>query len=225
MMKAVVIYSGGMDSFSVLNLARNSGREVLALSLNYGQRHVKELDVASAVTSRLGIEHAILDAGFLSGVLGGSALTSPDMDVPLGHYAGPNMKQTVVPNRNMIILSLAIGYAVANEADEVWCGVHAGDHAVYPDCRPSFIEAMNHVSDIANYDPVVVHAPFLHNSKGEILSRSIGDGILTVDDYADTWTCYNGREKACGKCGACVERLEAFADIGATDPLEYEVDA
>jgi 7-cyano-7-deazaguanine synthase len=128
------------------------------------------------------------------------------------------MKQTVVPNRNMILLSLAVGYAVSLDANEVYYGAHSGDHAIYPDCRPEFVHRMNDVCGIANYTPVKIMTPYIDDSKTAILT----DGLKMGLDYSQTWTCYNGREKACGKCGACEERLEAFSENNATDPLEYE---
>lgn len=220
-MRAVVIYSGGMDSFTLLNevLNTHSGEDdkIFALSFNYGQRHKKELEYAAKVCEELGVEHKVVDITGINSILQGSSLTS-DIDVPEGHYAAENMKQTVVPNRNMILLSLAIGYAVSVEADHVFYGAHAGDHAIYPDCRPEFIRAMNHVAMIANYHAVHVHTPYLNMSKGDIAAVGRDLGL----DYGKSWTCYNGRDKACGKCGACVERLEAMEFAGIEDPIEYE---
>ncbi|GAB3298687.1 7-cyano-7-deazaguanine synthase QueC [Pseudidiomarina andamanensis] len=217
MAKVVVIYSGGMDSFTVLNHAVRQGHDVYALSFNYGQRHVRELDAAASVCKQLGIPHKIVDITAINSLLAGSSLTS-DIDIPEGHYAEESMQSTVVPNRNMILLSLAIGYAVSIDAEAVYYGAHSGDHAIYPDCRPEFVEKMNEVSLIANYEPVRIEVPYLRNNKAEILA----DGLRMNLDYSQTWTCYNGREKACGKCGACVERLEAFAANQVTDPLQYE---
>ena len=216
--KAVVVYSGGMDSYTVLHTALAEGKEVYALSFNYGQRHSKELDVAAAVCAKHGISHKIVDISAINSLMAGSSLTS-DIEIPEGHYAEDSMKNTVVPNRNMVLLSMAIAYAVSLEAPEVYYGAHSGDHHIYPDCRPEFVHAMNAVSKIANYEPIEIVTPFLNSSKGEILAAGLGMNL----DYADTWTCYNGREKACGKCGACNERLEAFAEQGVTDPLIYEV--
>ncbi|TRW49472.1 7-cyano-7-deazaguanine synthase QueC [Aliidiomarina halalkaliphila] len=214
---AVVIYSGGMDSFTVLNRAIADGLTVHALSFHYGQRHSKELDYAANVCEKLGISHKVVDIRAINTLLAGSALTS-DIDVPDAEYAEGNMKATVVPNRNMILLSLAIGYAVSIDADEVYYGAHSGDHDIYPDCRPVFVEAMNQVSQLANYKPIPVVSPYLYQSKIDILR----DGLSLGLDYSQTWTCYNGREKACGKCSACRERLQAFAALGLTDPLPYE---
>ncbi|KEF29867.1 Queuosine Biosynthesis QueC ATPase [Marinobacter nitratireducens] len=213
----VVIYSGGMDSYTLLHLARARGLKVHALSFNYGQRHVRELDCARAVCEAHDIPHKVVDIRAMSEVMEGSALTS-DIDVPEGHYEEDSMKSTVVPNRNMILLSLATGYAVTVGAGEVWYGAHGGDHAIYPDCRPEFVEKMDAVCRVANYDPVGIAAPFMTLDKSEILAKGLELGL----DYGQTWTCYNGRDKACGRCGSCVERLEAFAAHGATDPLPYE---
>lgn len=215
--KVVVVYSGGMDSFTVLHNAIKQGYQPLALSFNYGQRHSKELDYAANVCKSLNITHKIVDITAINQLLAGSALTD-DIDVPEGHYEEPSMQQTVVPNRNMILLSLAVGYAVSNGCTKVFYGAHSGDHTIYPDCRPEFVEKMNAVCEIANYEAVSIETPYLKVSKTDILT----DGLQMGLDYAQTWTCYNGREKACGKCGACQERLEAFRDNGATDPLEYE---
>lgn len=217
MAKVVVIYSGGMDSFTVLNHAIHAGHDVFALSFNYGQRHVRELDAAAEVCHSLKVPHKIVDITAMNSLMAGSSLTS-DIDIPEGHYKEKSMQSTVVPNRNMILLSLAIGYAVSIGAEAVYYGAHSGDHAIYPDCRPEFVKKMNDVSLIANYEPVRIEVPFLHNDKAEILAAGLAMGL----DYSHTWTCYNGRDKACGKCGACVERLEAFAANQQTDPLSYE---
>jgi 7-cyano-7-deazaguanine synthase len=128
------------------------------------------------------------------------------------------MKSTIVPNRNMILLSLAVGYAVSLKASQVYYGAHSGDHAIYPDCRPEFVQKMDDVCRIANYDAVEIFSPYLNNTKIGILK----DGLEMGLDYSQTLTCYNGREKACGKCGACQERLEAFTLNNLADPLEYE---
>ncbi len=216
--KAVVIYSGGMDSFTVLHKALREGYELHALSFNYGQRHSKELDYASRVCEQLGVPHKVVDITAINDLVGGSALTSDDIDVPEGDYAEESMKATVVPNRNMILLSLATGYALSLGTGKVFYGAHAGDHTIYPDCRPEFVEAVNEVTKICDWQPVTIEAPYLKSSKIEILT----DGLAMELDYGQTWTCYNGREKACGKCGSCVERLEAFAFNKVTDPLEYE---
>ena len=215
--KVVVIFSGGMDSFTVLNLAVKQGLEVFALSFDYGQRHKKELDYAARACQTLGVPHKVVDISAINQLIGGSSLTS-NIDVAEGHYEEDSMKSTVVPNRNMILLSMAVGYAVSMNANKVYYGAHSGDHAIYPDCRPEFVHKMNDVCAIANYEAVEIVTPYLAVSKTAILTNGLAMGL----DYNQTWTCYNGREKACGKCGACQERLEAFADNGLSDPLEYE---
>jgi 7-cyano-7-deazaguanine synthase len=217
MSKVVVIYSGGMDSFTVLNKAIRQGHEVFALSFNYGQKHSRELLCASKVCDKLGIVHKVSDITAIADLLQSSSLVSDDIEVPDGHYEAENMKSTVVPNRNMILISLAIGYAVDIGAEAVWYGAHSGDHTIYPDCRPEFVEQMNAVSRLANFEVVDVHAPYLYKSKIQILE----DGVAMGLDYADTWTCYKGLDKACGSCGSCVERLEAFAVVGQQDPVPY----
>jgi 7-cyano-7-deazaguanine synthase len=216
--KVVVIFSGGMDSYTVLHKVLKDGFEVFALTFNYGQKHSKEIDYAKRACDRLGVAHKVVDITQINQLLSGSSLTS-NMDMPEGHYAGENMKATVVPNRNMILLSLAVGYAVSINVTKVFYGAHSGDHEIYPDCRPEFVEKMNAVCAIANYDSVEIVTPYINDDKAGVLSDGISMGL----DYALTWTCYNGREKACGKCGACVERLEAFAENHVSDSLNYEV--
>jgi len=216
--KVVVIFSGGMDSFTVLNRALKDGKEVYALTFDYGQKHVKEIACASKVCTQLGVAHKVIDISAINQLLAGSSLTD-DIEIPEGHYEAESMKSTVVPNRNMILLSLAVGYAVSVNASQVYYGAHSGDHAIYPDCRPEFVMKMNDVCKIANYEAVEIFSPYLTVTKTDILT----DGLKMGLSYYDTWTCYNGREKACGKCGACQERLEAFADNNTTDPLAYEV--
>lgn len=220
MTKGVIIYSGGMDSFTLLNHALGEVDELHALSFNYGQRHSRELERATSVCATKRIHHQVVDLRSISSLVQGSALTSA-IDVPEGHYAEDNMKATVVPNRNMIMLSLAVGYAVSIGADRVYCGAHAGDHDIYPDCRAEFFSELNKATSIANYQPVKIHTPFILLSKGGILLRGKELG-LTADDYINTWTCYKGQDYACGRCGACVERLEAFDEAGWKDPLPYQ---
>jgi 7-cyano-7-deazaguanine synthase len=215
--KAVVIYSGGMDSFTILQRAYKDGYDLYPLTFDYGQKHSKEIDYARRVCNELKLPHRIIDITAINQLLQSSSLTS-DKSIPEGHYEADNMKSTVVPNRNMILLSLAIGYAVDIGASKVFYGAHSGDHAIYPDCRPEFVRAMNAVANIANYEPVEIVTPYLQGDKISILR----DGLAMGLDYGKTWTCYNGREKACGKCGSCVERLEAFALNNSVDPLPYE---
>lgn len=216
--KVVVIYSGGMDSYTVLHKAIEEGLTPYALTFDYGQRHVKEIDIARSVCAELNIQHKVIDISAINELIGGSSLTDDAIDVALGHYQNENMKSTVVPNRNMILLSLAIGYAVSIGAEQVYYGAHSGDHEIYPDCRPVFVEKMNEVAAVANYESTEIYSPYLNSDKIGILK----DGMRMGLDYSKTWTCYNGREKACGQCGSCVERLEAFAENGISDPIAYE---
>lgn len=215
-MKTVAVISGGMDSVTMLHDLHERGHELEVISFDYGQRHVKELEVAKANADQLGLVHTIVKMDFMANLLDQSALTG-DIDVPEGHYEDDNMKLTVVPNRNMIMASIAIGRAVNIGAENVALGVHSGDHAIYPDCRPEFIDKLNAVAQIANYDPVNVLAPYIDMDKTSIIERGLEIGV----DYAKTWTCYKGKELACGQCGSCQERLEAFANNNMKDPVPY----
>ena len=215
--KVVVIYSGGMDSFTVLHKAIEEGKDVYPLTFNYGQRHSKEIEYAANVCRDLKVPHKVVDISAINQLMAGNSLTD-DIDIPEDHYEEESMKSTMVPNRNMVLLSMAIAYAVSLDARAVYYGAHSGDHAIYPDCRPEFVEKMNDVSQIANYDPVDIVSPYIKVDKIGILT----DGIRMGLDYGQTWTCYNGREHACGQCGSCQERLEAFEKNGVQDPLSYE---
>jgi 7-cyano-7-deazaguanine synthase len=216
-MTTVLIYSGGSDSFTLLHQLHHQNIDLRVLSFDYGQRHRKELDYARRNTAKLGLSHKIVTIDFMRDIADNSVLTS-NKDVPEGFYENSNMAQTVVPNRNMIMLSIAAAYAVNIRAGSIAYGAHAGDHTIYPDCRPQFVEAMQTVLGIANYYPLNLWVPLLYWDKRRIYRWGLGNNL----DYRDTWTCYNGREKACGRCGSCVERLHAFHDIKHTDPLEYE---
>lgn len=214
---AVVIYSGGMDSYTVLHRALRDGYDVHALSFDYGQRHARELDVAREVCERLKLSHRVVDIRAIHQLIGNSALTDSGRPMPKADYAEDNLADTVVPNRNMILLSLAIGHAVNIGAPICFYGAHGGDHVLYPDCRPVFVERMNDVAAIANFEAVKIEAPYLHSDK----SRILADGVEMGLDYAETWTCYLGEELACGECGSCRERLNAFSSLGMIDPLPY----
>lgn len=213
-MKSVCVLSGGMDSTTLLYRLLTEREEVRAISFNYGQRHKKELQFAKATCEKLSVPHTIVELDFLRQLLSRSALTS-DIAVPEGHYEDESMKLTVVPNRNMIMASIAIGYAVNLEFDEVALGVHAGDHAIYPDCRPEFIQRLSAIADIANYRPIKIYAPFIGLDKGDIAIQGKKLGV----DYAFSWTCYKGLDTPCGLCGACQERAEAFKKADMNDPL------
>jgi 7-cyano-7-deazaguanine synthase len=222
-MNGIVICSGGMDSVVLAyKMARQHQDELTLVSFDYGQRHKKELVFAYQAADYLGANWIKVPMDFMANLLGGSALTDPDIDVPLGHYADESMKQTVVPNRNMIMLSIAAGIAVANNASYVATAVHAGDHPVYPDCRPEFIDSCNMTVKFATAGfgnpSLQVIAPFVNKSKDQICR--IGWEIDVP--FEDTWSCYQGGEIHCGRCGTCVERKEAFELAGVEDPTVYE---
>ena len=154
----------------------------------------------------------------MESIFAASALTSDSIDMPHGSYQAESMQSTIVPNRNMLFISHAIAYAISKNINQVWYGAHAGDHFIYPDCRPEFLSAMNAVAQICHTFPISVEAPFLNYSKAEIVKIGLDLGI----DYSKTWTCYEGQDLACGKCGSCNERLEAFAINNTLDPLRYQ---
>lgn len=207
-MKAICVLSGGMDSTTLLYHLVNKGFVVKAVTFNYGQRHKKEIAYAIKTCKKLKVEHKVVDLTSINQLLHGSALTSQEINVPEGHYADESMKITVVPNRNMIFLSLAGGYAVAEKADLLAIAVHAGDHPIYPDCRPGFIKFFERALNVGNYHQVKLYAPYLQKTKVDIVKEGFKLGI----DYEhDTWSCYQGGDKPCGKCGTCVERNEALA--------------
>tara|TARA_Y100001970_G_scaffold199256_1_gene242381 strand:+ start:859 stop:1515 length:657 start_codon:yes stop_codon:yes gene_type:complete len=217
MARIVLVYSGGLDSFTLLNHSMDLGHEVFPITFNYGQKHIKEITYAANFCKEESLSLKLIDITEINSLLEGSALTDI-LEVPKGHYEDDSMKTTVVPNRNMILISLATAYAVTINADEVWYGAHGGDHAIYPDCRPEFVNKINETTLVANYSPISVKAPFINLSKDQILSL----GIRLNLDYSKTWTCYEGKELACGECGSCMERLEAFTNNQLEDPLTYQ---
>lgn len=218
-MKTVLIYSGGLDSTTLLYKLLDAEHQVFALGVDYGQRHGKELAAAREICDALKVPFTVADLRSIKPLIAGSSQTSDEIPVPEGHYAAESMKLTVVPNRNMIMLSIAIGYAVSIKADAVAYGAHAGDHAVYPDCRPEFAAVMATAALLCDWHPVDLMRPFIKVSKTEIASLAY---MLNVP-IEKTWSCYKGGEKHCGKCGTCVERMEALHDSPfGDDPTEYE---
>ena len=215
--KTVLILSGGMDSTTLLYFLLNRGHEVHALSFDYGQKHNKELLCASLSCQKLKVPHRIIPfTDDLKYLISNSALTDNTTQIPQGHYADENMKVTVVPNRNMIMLALAAGYAISIGAKNLAYAAHAGDHTIYPDCRPEFMLAMSTALCLCHFDDgITLLAPFMHINKNDICV--IGTKLNVP--FEDTWTCYVGGQEPCGKCGACVERAEAFAFAKRTDPL------
>tara|TARA_R110002012_G_scaffold36900_1_gene103920 strand:+ start:778 stop:1449 length:672 start_codon:yes stop_codon:yes gene_type:complete len=216
--KTVLIYSGGIDSTVLLYFLLKSRNDVKALSVNYGQRHDKELDYAKNMCGQLNVEHHVADLTALNPLLSGSSLTSPHVQVPEGHYEDLSMKATVVPNRNMILLSIATGWAMSTGASSVSYAAHSGDRAIYPDCREEFADAMNNVMEIAGWDKVSLDRPFSSLTKTDIVK--LGDKLGVP--FEQTWSCYKGQKLHCGMCGTCVERREAFELAGVTDPTIYD---
>jgi 7-cyano-7-deazaguanine synthase len=219
MEKVVAIYSGGMDSTVLLYHLRSQGYDVRALSVDYGQRHRKELDSARSICHMVGISHEVADLRGITHLLKGNSLTASEIEVPEGHYAEESMKVTIVPNRNMIMLSVAIGYAISLGAQYVAYGAHAGDHTIYPDCRPEFAAALNTAALLADWHQVELLRPFVRLTKSEIAKR----GAELNVPFELTWSCYKGGERHCGLCGTCVERAEAFNLAGLQDPTDYDV--
>jgi 7-cyano-7-deazaguanine synthase len=218
----VAVVSGGLDSAVLAHHLVAEGRTLRLLSFDYGQRHAVELDAARKLAASLGARHDVVDLRPVGALLTGSALTDAAVEVPDGHYTDDSMRATVVANRNAIFVQVAVGVAVAEGADAVAIGVHAGDHPVYPDCRPAFVEAATALARVANEGFVdegfAVLAPFLHRTKADIVRRGAELGV----PFADTWSCYRGGDRHCGTCGTCVERREAFALAGVPDPTSYE---
>lgn len=220
-MRTVVLLSGGMDSATLLyDVVASQGKDmVLALSANYGQRHRRELESAWRLALKVGVEHVLVDLAGVGKLLSGSALTDPSVPVPEGHYEHESMRATVVPMRNAIFLSVAVGLAWARGADTVMTAVHAGDHAIYPDCRPAFVDAFDAMVEQASAGmaDIDVIAPYVRMTKAEIAALGVRLGV----PWAETWSCYKGGERHCGRCGTCVERIEALLLARADDPTEY----
>ncbi len=213
---SVVLLSGGMDSTTAFYKALAETHVVYALSFDYGQRHSIELSYARRTASNAKIPHSVINIKSMSGFMKDSALTG-DVEVPDGHYAEESMKVTIVPNRNTIMLSQAVGIAIGLEASQVWAAMHAGDHFIYPDCRPEFIDKLNELIPIATESDVQIVAPFIDIPKDEIVQVGMALGV----NYAETWSCYKGGTTHCGRCGTCVERAEAFYLANEVDPTEY----
>ena len=216
-MKAVVLFSGGLDSTVLVQQLIHDQASVRLLSINYGQRHKKELSHSARIATSMNLPHRILDLPDLAELLSGSSLTDSSVELPEGHYAEESMKSTVVPNRNMILLAMAAGYALSIDFDTVAYAAHAGDHTIYPDCRPVFADAMQNALQLADWKDLRLHRPFVNLTKAELvrIGAKLGAPLHL------TWSCYAGEESHCGKCGTCVERKEAFEVAKITDPTEY----
>jgi 7-cyano-7-deazaguanine synthase len=217
-MKTVVLLSGGMDSTTLLYERLYYRYDtVRAVSVYYGQRHKKELEYARRTCEKLTVPFDVVDLSAIGSLLTGSALTDLSVAVPEGHYAEESMKATVVPNRNMMMLSIATAVAITHGYDQVAFAAHAGDHAIYPDCRREFVDALNASILLCDWNAPHLDAPFLDMTKADICKLGYRLGV----PYEETWSCYVGGDVHCGKCGTDVERIEAFADAEVPDPTVY----
>ncbi|MBO7396622.1 MAG: 7-cyano-7-deazaguanine synthase QueC [Bacteroidales bacterium] len=214
-MKAVLIYSGGLDSTTLLYEFRES--IALAVSFDYGSKHnAREIAFAKEHCEKLGIRHLIIPLSFIGQYFRSDLLQSGG-DIPEGNYADENMRSTVVPFRNGIMLSIAAGLAESYELDSIIMANHSGDHAIYPDCTPQFVQAMDKAVESGTYNGVRLVSPYCNLTKRQIALRGRALGI----DYSRTYSCYKGGAKHCGRCGTCTERREALQGF---DPTEYDDD-
>ena len=216
MKDSVIIVSGGMDSITLLYDKKDE--IALGISFDYGSNHnAKEIPFAEMHCKRLGIKHITINLDFMHQYFKSSLLQGAEA-IPEGHYADENMKSTVVPFRNGIMLSIAIGIAESNHLKKVLIANHGGDHTIYPDCRPQFIQAIDAAACAGTFVNVRVEAPYTNITKGDIARIGKRLGL----DYTETWSCYKGGEKHCGKCGTCIERKEALQEAGIHDATAYE---
>ena len=216
MKDSVIIVSGGMDSITLLYDKKDE--IALGISFDYGSNHnAKEIPFAEMHCRRLGIKHITINLDFMHRYFKSSLLEGAEA-IPEGHYADDNMKSTVVPFRNGIMLSIAIGIAESNNLKKVLIANHGGDHTIYPDCRPEFIKAIDAAAYAGTFVNTHVEAPYTNITKGDIARIGKKLGL----DYTETGSCYKGGDKHCGKCGTCIERKEALAEAGIKDATEYE---
>ena len=216
MKDTLIVLSGGLDSTTMLY--EYSERVALALSFNYGSNHnERELKCAAYHCRKLQIPHVVMTLDFIKQHFSSSLLAGADT-VPEGNYDDQNMRSTVVPFRNGIMLSVAAGLAENNGLQYVMLANHAGDHAIYPDCREEFVSAMDKAIEAGTYNNVRLLTPYTRLTKAQIVERGAKLGV----DYSHTYSCYKGGERHCGKCGTCTERREAFLLAGVTDPTEYD---
>jgi len=208
----VVILSGGLDSTVMLYKLVGEGKMPITLTFDYGQKHCKEIEMAVRTSKLLGLRNMLLNIP-LGDIFKSSSLLEGGEDIPEGHYTDENQKSTVVPNRNMILLSFAAGMAEDRQMDEVYYGAHSNDRTTYPDCRPGFIRAVSRCTQEGTYNNVRIIAPFMDWTKADI----VREGVRLKVPFENTWSCYKGTDMPCGKCGTCVERREAFEIVGAID--------
>jgi len=213
---SIIVLSGGLDSTTMLYEYKE--RIALALSFNYGSNHnEKELAFAKMHCERLGIPHVVIPLDFIRQYFHSSLLEGADA-VPEGNYDDENMRSTVVPFRNGIMLAIAAGMADNQGLKQIMLANHAGDHAIYPDCRPAFVDAMDKAVSAGTYEGVRLFTPYTNLTKADIARHGKALGI----DYSETWSCYKGGEVHCGKCGTCTERREALREAGINDTTIYE---
>lgn len=216
-MKVCVLLSGGMDSVTALHHAAREHEVVSALSFDYGSKHnASEIPCAQWHAAQLGVPHTVIALPFVNEHFASDLLQSGG-EIPDGHYAEENMKRTVVPFRNGIMLSIAAGFAESRGAEGLVIAAHSGDHAIYPDCREPFMQAMSDAIRLGTYVEIQVLRPFIHTDKTGIARLGAELGV----DFARTWSCYKGGTIHCGTCGTCVERREAFLLAGIADPTPY----
>ena len=216
MKDCVIVLSGGMDSVTLLHEYKD--RIAVAVTFDYGSNHNgREIECARRQCAVLGIEHIVIPLSFMGEYFKSSLLSGAE-EIPEGHYEDENMKSTVVPFRNGIMLAAACGLAESRGLKHVLIANHGGDHAIYPDCRSAFIDAMSLAMKEGTYPGIDIIAPYTHINKADIAKRGNASGV----DYSLTYSCYKGGEKHCGRCGTCVERKEAFAEAGISDPTLYE---
>lgn len=216
MKDSIIIVSGGLDSITLLY--DKAATIALAVSFDYGQNHAsRELPFAALHCKRLGIQHIVIPLQFMQQYFKSSLLDGAE-NIPDGHYEEENMKSTVVPFRNGIMLAIAAGIAESHNLNRIYIANHGGDHTIYPDCRPEFINAMTAATQAGTFNNTRVEAVFTNITKADIVRIGNKLGI----NYAETWSCYKGGKCHCGKCGTCIERKEAFQEAGLTDPTEYE---
>lgn len=208
MKDTILVLSGGMDSTTLLYDRKDE--IALAVTFNYGSRHnAREIECARKNCEILGVEHIVIPLSFMGQYFKSSLLIGGE-EIPEGHYADENMKSTVVPFRNGIMLAVAAGLAESRGLKRVMLANHGGDHAIYPDCRPGFVDAMSRAIQEGTYDKIIIDAPYTNITKSDIARIGKRLGM----DYSLTYSCYKGGEKHCGKCGTCVERMEALRDAG-----------
>lgn len=218
-MKCILVYSGGLDSTVLLHHLLNEGHQVKCISFNYGQKQIKEINYANAMCDTLGVEHRLINLDVLQPIFSTSSLTNDACEVANGPYEEQIMYTTVVPNRNMIFLSITAAWTLSLKWDSIAYACHNGDHTVYPDCRPEFVDALDKALQIADWNNIQLLAPFVNNTKTDIIKL----GSKLNVPFENTWSCYKGLDLHCGQCPTCIERQRSFLEAEIEDPTVYEV--